>query len=319
MLLENLKEKSSLFLLLVLSILTANATFAANPAAKKATAAVTIAPAQEEIDIRVEKLVKVPLGINNFWVTFLNGVRSYSDISLLNVMPATSGTRFLKPAYKFGASNLNILRPYDTKYILGTFSSNMDRKSFETKYLSQLRTDDVTSSTKIMGLTLNRPYQIKIRLNEPNLKLNLPEDLEGRRKIWEQITRNRDFIYDLRKGEYLKNLEADAKVEYKKMKTKIVNLVAYLIKDSGIRDFKSLSIESNDAKLLNQEMIVLEFSAKYDNILDFVNKLNNYEKYLLLTCGVTIDQSSSRENRAKNVLDVKLLLSFPYRSTQLVF
>ena len=318
MLLERLKERTSLLLVLFLSIFITNLTLAAEPTAKRTTGAVDIAPEEEEIDTRVENLVKNTLGVNKFWVSFLNGVRSDSNISLLKVMP-TAQQRYIRNKNNiFANSNLSVLQPADTRYVVAAFSSKIAKDAFARDYLSQLRRSGLANTTQILGLALQKPYRIEVRLNKPNFKVDLDSQQEYRREIWNKITKNRDFIYNLKPGEFDKNLDNNVQVKYKESKTRLIRLLASLIDKSGIEDIDSIRIVTNSSRLLNQQMIILEFSASYDNLLTFINKANSNSKYLLLTCGVIIEPKKDRHGLIKGEPKIKLLLSFPYRSTEFV-
>ncbi len=321
MLLERLKERTSLLLVLFLSIFIVNVTAAApgDKATPKGTGRIEIPEEVEEIDLRVEKVVKNTLGVNQFWVKFLNGVRGNSSISLTKVVPVTDANSLRDPKNKFATSNLSVLFPSNAKYILANYVSTVNKNLFEQNYLKVLKREGVAGSTRILGIGRQAPYNIEVRLHKPNFTVNLDGNEKYRRKIWNKLTTNRDFIYNLKPGELAKNIEDEVNVDYKESKTKLIRLLAYTIDKSGIEDIDSIKIITNKSRLLNQQMIVLEFSATYDKLLDFVNKLNSSEKYLLLTCGVIIDPPSNKFRSKKSRPQIKLLLSFPYRSTEEVF
>ena len=318
MLLERLKERTNLLLVLFLSIFVVNATFAAESGGRQSTAVVDIAPAEEEIDTRVENLVKNTLGVNKFWVNFLNGVRSNSKISLLKLMPTAEQRYIANKSNIFANSNLSVMQPAGTKYVTAAFSSTASKDAFERNYLDKLKRDGLTNSTQILGLTYKKPYQIEVRLNKPNFKIDLDDKQEYRREVWNKITNNRDFIFNLKPGEFDKNVESEKQVRYKESKTRLIRLLASRIDRSGIEDIDSIKIITNKARLLNQQMVILEFSANYDTLLEFINMANSDGRYLLLTCGVIIEPNVNRYGVTKGNPNIKLLLSFPYRSTEFV-
>ncbi len=320
MLLERLKERTSLLLVLFLSVFVMNVTIAADGAVKsKGTDEVEIPDEVEDIDLRVENIVKNTLGVNRFWVKFLNGVRSNSSISLTKVVPVADSNLLRDLKNKFATSNLSVLFPSNAKYVMATYSSSINKNLFDKDYLKALKSDGIANSTRMLGIGRQAPYNIEVRLNKPNFELNLDGNEKYRRVVWNKLTTNRDFIYNLEPGQLAKNIKNEINVDYKESKTKLIRLLAYTIEKSGIEDIDSIKIIDNKSRLLNQQMIVLEFSATYDMLLDFINKLNSSEKYLLLTCGVIIEPPLNQYSGKKELPQVKLLLSFPYRSTEEVF